>query len=849
MQDGFHMVQQAHDTQLQDLKRKTEALADDNSVLRRLYFEDMYKRADAITDATDGTFDWLLTDDEEGSRPSTPLQTSNGDGNYKPKTIKRRQEEEERQRRQQNAAKICDFVQHGGGVFFFRGKPGSGKSTLMKYLVQGRGRRKLDGMLREWAGEKRLLHVSTMFLLHGTPLQRSLEGFYRTFFFELLCQCPDITDMLFSKPSNQQFPDDSFRSSFRLETLQEAWERLMSIQHHAALRIFVSIDGLDELEGSSGDRLKFARSLNDWAKSEDIKIISSGRPHAEFNIVFDRPDRRIDLQDLTRADIRKILMDTFDNIRHLSDLAQENIEELVDSISDQSEGVILWAVLVGKNLEEDIIHGNSLTSMKRTIQLLPPGIQDLFNKMWQDLRQDTHQQLMLRTIYELLVLFDGQFVTLALPLFWLEDAITDEEFPYNQTIEVLPATELNSRLDKVRGQLVQYTKHFVEVTTGTSDHDKCYLDGLCRFIHRSAQEFLQSKLGLVGSVPERRNRTFDLELRLNLIFQMSVEPDYPTNYFQIFANRPFIYPKWWQSHRDDPVLQLQHRLMERLREILEFRRGFLNRDGTTVGAVEELWQKLDLYSLGGYHHSTRRRTFSIFHFAVRSHQIDYVTRRLKDMTRRVDLESLNLGLFISVASLRPSFKLFELLLHHGAVPDSLIEIYGPEEKRHPNLLPLWLLLCFAIALKVSPLHGTVPKDNLRIHLSDEFLILERFLYLGHGFNVKFLAGPSESDPESDEDHQFGLDLAQVVRYAEPDNMSRLLLLLEHSPTGYLSLAQSLTSWVLNPRFFFQTLPHGATTVRFRRVSDEYLSREGWAIRAAFDGEHEIRREGHYYLPG
>lgn len=441
------------------MKEKIEALADDNSVLRRLYFNDMYKREDNITDATDGTFDWLLTDEDVTSNTSTQMPTSDAD-EYK--TIRQFWEGDERERRRESSAKISDFLELGGGVFFLRGKPGSGKSTLMKYLTGGHGKQKVDERLRKWAGQKRLIRVSTMFLLLGSPLQRSLEGFYRTFFFELLCQCPDFGDILFPKSSTRGFVDDFQGPSFRLGTLQEAWTRLVSIRHHATLRICVFIDGLDELEGNSADRLKFARILQDWAESEDIKIIASGRPNAEFNIAFDQPHRRIDLQDLTRADIRKIVTKRFEDVQHLSDLAPESIESLVNYICDQSDGVILWAVLVGKEVEDDIIHGTPLSAMKHTIQTLPSGIEDLYNNMWQDLRHNDHQQLMLRTIYELLVLYEEVARMRSICLFWLEDALDDAEFPYNEPIKVLPATELLSRVDKVRGHLIQYMKHFVE---------------------------------------------------------------------------------------------------------------------------------------------------------------------------------------------------------------------------------------------------------------------------------------------------------------------------------------------------------------------------------------------------
>ncbi|KAK7697605.1 hypothetical protein SLS64_013344 [Diaporthe eres] len=432
------------DIRLRDLKQKALALAADNVVLRQLYFDDMYSRADSITDATDGTFDWLFPDKSESSNATTIAQTSsrNSHGTFIPTW-----EVEERQKCQENAAKVSSFFEDGGGVFFLRGKPGSGKSTLMKYLTEGRGQQKMHRKLQKWAGQKRL---------------RSLEGFYRTFFFELLCQCPHLAELLFPQDPTCEVPDEWFRSSFRLKTLQEAWVRLISIRDHKTLGICAFIDGLDELEGNSRARLDFAQTLRDWAQSDDIKIICSGRPNEEFNLVFNQPHYRIDLQNLTALDIRKIVAKRFQGLHRFGGLTEHNLESLADRICRRSEGVILWAVLIAKNLEDDIIHGETLSSMFRTIQSTPAGIEEFFDGIWQSLRHDAYQELMLRRIYELMVLFSRDKIShrslSALSFYWLEDALSSDEFPYKEPIQELSEMEIASRLITVRARMVQTTK-------------------------------------------------------------------------------------------------------------------------------------------------------------------------------------------------------------------------------------------------------------------------------------------------------------------------------------------------------------------------------------------------------
>lgn len=803
---------------MRDLKRRALTLADDLFLLRRLYFDDMYTRVENVTDAAEGTFDGFLKDH---NAPMTLWQTT----------------------------RISAFFEDRNGIFFLSGKPGSGKSTLMKFLLSGHGQRKAQDSLQKWAGQKRLIRVSMMFLLHGTPLQRSLEGFYRTIFFELLCQFPRFMEILFPDQSTEKLSDE-FHSSFRLETLQEAWERLLSIRNHDTIKICLFIDGLDELEGNSADRLKFALSLTKWAESDDIKIICSGRPNAEFNIVFNQPHRRIELQDLTMPDIRKILRKTFVGIRRFSDLTAENVEELVNDISKQSEGVILWAVLVGKSLEDDAIHGKSLSAMKRTIQRFPSGIEDLFDGIWQTL--DAHQQLMLQTIYDLTVLSNEIMRTIrplpALCLYWLEEVLADDGFPYNQPIRALSALELNSRLDKVRVQMKQYTKHLIEVPQLDSGDDSQYLYERCRYVHRSAEEFIQSKLGFLGLASVRSKRTFELYLRLLLILEMSVQHEGPEDGFTFFLNLPLICPEEWQSPPQVPTYQLPFRMMEKLRETMSVRHDSVSKGNAAEKSVDYVWKRRCLPCYDGNEKCVRRTTYSFFHLALRSHQFNFITRKLEDNSRELVQKDASLGLLICVVGRRPNYELCQLLLDHGANPGSLVEVYRTRRERNPELKPIWVLFFFYLASSLASQSGVVAPDRRKKPRSAHFLILEHFLRLGYGTNVKFLAAPIDSYPEPEEADLFGVDLAQLIRLAKPDNMDRLLSLLEPPSATFLNMVQKLINFILQPQFPFHTLPHEAIVTPYTTVSDEYLNKEEWEIWGAFDGEHQVVGRCHFYTP-
>ncbi|KAL1855888.1 hypothetical protein Daus18300_010866 [Diaporthe australafricana] len=869
-QDSARLAHETHGDQLRHLVHKAAALPEDNSVLRRLYFDGMYRRAEEIVDATDGTFDWLLADANGATRVSSDggstgrITSKEGSqcGYYyqlMPKWIML-----EHQERQQNSDKLSTFVEYGGGVFFLRGKPGSGKSALMKYLTGGRGHPRIHQKLLAWAGQKRLVCVTTLFLLHGIPLQRSLEGFYRTFFFELLCQCPEFIHTLFPRPSKYECLDDSYSSSIRLEILRTAWSKFISFKIYPMLRICVFIDGLDELEGNSGDRLKFAQVLDNWAHSEDIKIICSGRPNAEFNQVFDQPHQRIDLQVLTKSDIRKILTERLTDKRlGPTILTKESTEGLIADICNRSEGVILWAVLVGKSLEDDIAHRKPLQSLRRTVTMSPPGIVNLFQGMWHDIRHDARHQLMLRTIYEILALgdYDDICQPLAVYLSWLDDVVDDKDFPYNRADRALSDEELSARLDQVKIDLVLYTKHLVEVVDEGSRVRRVigrHFTEEIRFVHRSAKEFIESMLGLIGPISAPNNQTFEMYLRFRLMFELSVHrPDPVVGAQWMLFTAHYYRSQNWKNTQKGPY-QIPYRILERLCQSMEFRNSFVVSSDYARAGYNPWFRRGFVLTRDrqSWNCASAKRPLSLFDLALRSHQVDYVTRNMKSGKFRFDVDVMNFGIITCAIGTEPSHELFKLLVDHGADPDTLVEVFLSERENVPRLVPLWLVFCFLFASTLSGWLSGYWKFPacLKADMWDTFLILEHFLRLGRGANIQFLATTDilesrldvDRNPTPGEDRLFGMDLAQVVRVVEPDNMHVLLLLLESPPTSYLVLMQRLINGLLHPQFPFRDLPQGAETMPYKKVSDDYLMRTPWVVWSAFDAEHEITGNTYYF---
>ncbi|KAK4095685.1 hypothetical protein N658DRAFT_386454, partial [Parathielavia hyrcaniae] len=210
------------------------------------------------------------------------------------------------QRRAAAASRFQHWLREGAGVVHISGKPGSGKSTLMKLLLSDE-RTKQE--LEAWAGPKQLAFAHFSFWLSGERLQYSLEGLHRSILFETLIQCPELIPSVFpqayknfSKAKADESIDELFFSS---SNIKKAFTDLIARPPPPGYRFCLFIDGLDEYGGDVVDELEHQRladALNSWAAHPDVKILASSRPHREFEDTFSN-DQRIRLHELTKSDI------------------------------------------------------------------------------------------------------------------------------------------------------------------------------------------------------------------------------------------------------------------------------------------------------------------------------------------------------------------------------------------------------------------------------------------------------------------------------------------------------------------------------------------------------------------
>ncbi|KAI1740083.1 prion-inhibition and propagation-domain-containing protein [Xylaria scruposa] len=272
---------------------------------------------------------------------------------------------------------LSAWLESGSDVYWISGKAGSGKSTLMKYLLENQ---KTTELLKSW-GDTRTVAIAAFFLYElGTVEQKSPEGLYRAFLYYILAAEPALVPILL--PGMWKEIRYTKRNEVDLPSITEmrmAFNRLTKGAVIKSKYCFV-IDGLDECSGGFRDIISF---INCLITSDNIKVLVSSRPLAEFEEAFSSKSK-LRLQDLNREDMEDYVTEflaPFDYMKYLLITHRERVEKLSDILVEMSSGMFLWLVLACRSLKNGFARFESIEDLEHRIYELPPEINDLFRHM------------------------------------------------------------------------------------------------------------------------------------------------------------------------------------------------------------------------------------------------------------------------------------------------------------------------------------------------------------------------------------------------------------------------------------------------------------------------------------
>ncbi|KAK0622312.1 hypothetical protein B0T14DRAFT_475257, partial [Immersiella caudata] len=365
-------------------------------------------------------------------------------------------------------------------LFWITGKPGSGKSTLMKYVSdfksKGEGARLCLEHLTKWSGSAKLHTAGFYFWASGSEIERSQNAMIRSLLFQLLEERPEIISAiapavwesayLFDTPISGPWTDEEL-----VQFLLCATRQLLD----GAAKICIFIDGLDEFEGSPHTVLSVIRQL---LGLPDVKLCVSSRPWVEFGDEFDkRPSLR--MQELTHPDIKHYVESHFDENRGFKRLKQrepEYADSLTRQIIQKSDGVFLWVRIVVQSLLAGLTNDDRIRDLENRLRSLPPELDELYDKILKDVNSDTVYFQHACQYFELLLKLGGS--TSAVLLSFADEET--EEYSVRLPTRPLKGRKRAERIETLRRRLNSRCKGLLEI--GRNDR--------VNFLHRTVRDYL-----------------------------------------------------------------------------------------------------------------------------------------------------------------------------------------------------------------------------------------------------------------------------------------------------------------------------------------------------------------------
>ncbi|KAK8923034.1 Ankyrin repeat domain-containing protein 50 [Metarhizium anisopliae] len=341
------------------------------------------------------------------------------------------------------------------GFLWIKGKPGAGKSTLMKFALANARKKTKDRII-----------ISFFFNARGSDLEKSTIGLYRSILLQLLDRLPGLQEVFDSLPLAIR---DSGYDQWRVESLKALFEKAVQGLGETSLTCF--IDALDECdEDQIRDMISFFESLSQTTTPAGIsfRVCFSSRhyPHISIkkglNLILEGHEgHRQDIVNYVDSEL---------TIGHSRLAAQIRVD-----LREKASGDFMWVVLVVGILNKAHDKGR-IHELRRILRDIPGDLHELFRDI---LTRDCHKR------DELLLCI--QWVLFA------RQPLKPEQLYF----AILSGTEPEALSDWNPGEItVSSMKNFIlDSSKGLTEVIKSK-NPTIQFIHESVKDFLLKENGL-----------------------------------------------------------------------------------------------------------------------------------------------------------------------------------------------------------------------------------------------------------------------------------------------------------------------------------------------------------------
>lgn len=457
----------------------------ERAILESLSYEGFQDREDRVAIAHEATLQWALSEDAS--------------------TI-------------QNWHSTREWLECDSQIYWITGKPGSGKSTLMKYLCQpvrlqtqevAEPEARCIKYLQKWSGTDQLYLASFYFWNSGVELQMTSIGLLRTLLYQMLLELTEVIPRVLPSRWEALFILGVMPTTWREEEVTSAFELAVdAVTSSGKLCLF--IDGLDEYTGNPEKLVSLFKDL--VQRNSRVKICVASRPWIAFEDAF-RKAPHLRMEDLTYDDIHKYVSSNFHQEPEFKTLEiREPVfaGELVENIVKKSSGVFLWVHLVVSSLVNGMTYGDRIVDLQKRLDLLPPDLEELYERLLSSL-----DPFYLEHAAQLLMIMEASLE----PLTTIIMSFADEE-----TVETVTSMswrsssldQLSLRHEGMVRRLNSRLKGLLEVSRprmNPGSASSAPAQPMVQYLHRTVKDFVASEKAQTLLGPSIR-KSFDPHLSL-----------------------------------------------------------------------------------------------------------------------------------------------------------------------------------------------------------------------------------------------------------------------------------------------------------------------------------------------
>ena len=286
---------------------------------------------------------------------------------------------------------FLEWLKTGHGLYWMRGKPASGKSTLMKMAYNDlRTKECLD------VGDGKKTRAAFFFHDRGSEVQKSFQGLLQSIVYQVLYEVPELLPRIL--PIYQERLNGK-QVHWDESGLQQALDQVLD-QNDLQVDVCLFIDALDEYSGKHENIAKFLHRIVNMKQETltKIKVFFSSRPLQVFLDRFDHV-QGFSLHEWTAHDIDTVIHAKMkENVRmrrylqsSVSEEAQA-VQTLAKEISERAQGVFLWVRLVLDELLERVTAGDSLKELTELLSILPTELEQFYERLLERIPPAYHEE-------------------------------------------------------------------------------------------------------------------------------------------------------------------------------------------------------------------------------------------------------------------------------------------------------------------------------------------------------------------------------------------------------------------------------------------------------------------------